>query len=131
MPQFQDVNTKLVDGVVLDIEMDCMADGMGCCCLQVTFQASDIDESKYLYDQLAPLAPIMLALTAATPIFRGHLANIDVRWSTVTASVDCRTPAERGEPGAEEAVPDSRLAGGGVRRISKSRYDTVSSYLSS
>ena len=48
------------------IHMDCMAFGMGCCCLQVTFQASDLDESRLLYDQLAVLAPIMLALTAAT-----------------------------------------------------------------
>lgn len=128
MPQFQDVNTELVDGVVPDIEMDCMADGMGCCCLQVTFQASDIDESKYLCDQLAPLAPIMLALTAATPIFRGRLANVDARWATVSASVDCRRPAERGED--DNAEPDLQLAGGGVRRIAKSRYDSISSYLS-
>ena len=53
------------------IEMDCMAFGMGCCCLQVTFQASDVNESWYLYDQPATLAPIMMSLTAATPIFRG------------------------------------------------------------
>lgn len=126
-PRFKDVNTPLVDGVAPDIEMDCMAYGMGCCCLQVTFQASDIDESRYLYDQLAPLAPVMMALTAATPIFRGHLANIDARWSTVSASVDCRTPAERGEPGGEA---DPHKSGGGVRRIHKSRYDSISSYLS-
>jgi len=128
-PRFQDVNTPLVDGMVPDIEMDCMAYGMGCCCLQVTFQASDIDESRYLYDHLAPLAPIMMSLTAATPIFRGHLANVDVRWSTVSASVDCRTPAERGDTGAESIVPDPRLAGGGVRELHKSRYDSISSYL--
>ena len=48
---------------------------------QVTFQASDIDESRFLYDQLAVLAPIMMALTAATPIVKGRLAATDVRWS--------------------------------------------------
>merc|ERR1719440_1047435 len=69
-----------------------------------------------------------MALTAATPIFRGHLANIDARWSTVSASVDCRTPAERGVDGAD-CTPDDRMSGGGVRRIHKSRYDTISSYL--
>jgi glutamate--cysteine ligase catalytic subunit len=33
---------------------------MGCCCLQVTFQAQSIDEARFLYDQLAPLTPIMV-----------------------------------------------------------------------
>ena len=39
--------------------MDAMAFGMGMCCLQVTFQARDLSESRYLYDQLAILCPIM------------------------------------------------------------------------
>ena len=39
-------------------------------CTQVTFQARDVSESRYMYDQLAVLAPIMLALTAATPILK-------------------------------------------------------------
>jgi len=34
--------------------------GMGCCCLQVTFQAQSIDEARLLYDQLTPLTPIMV-----------------------------------------------------------------------
>jgi len=34
--------------------------GMGCCCLQVTFQAQSIDEARFLYDQLTPLTPIMV-----------------------------------------------------------------------
>ena len=33
-----------------DIYMDCMAFGMGMCCLQVTFQARDVDESRYMYE---------------------------------------------------------------------------------
>jgi len=52
-----------------------MAFGMGCCCLQVTFQAQDIDESRYIYDQLAVLAPILMALTASTPILKGRIAD--------------------------------------------------------
>ena len=40
--------------------MDCMAFGMGCCCLQVTFQAKNLAESRYLYDQLSVLSPIMV-----------------------------------------------------------------------
>ena len=42
------------------IYMDCMGLGAGCCCLQVTFRASDIDEARYLYDQLAVVSPIMV-----------------------------------------------------------------------
>ncbi len=76
--------------------MDCMAFGMGMCCLQVTFQASDVDESRYMYDQLAVLAPIMLALTAGTPFLKGKIADTDVRWNYIAQSVDDRTPAERG-----------------------------------
>lgn len=124
VPLFQDSATT-----GKDIEMDCMAYGMGCCCLQVTFQASDVEESRFLYDQLAPLTPIMLALTAATPIFRGHLSAVDVRWGTVSASVDDRTPVERGEKLASEAVADPHLSGGGQRRLMKSRYDSISYYI--
>ena len=92
------------------IHMDAMGFGMGMCCLQVryampidmfrvyfrceisqvTLQARDVDESRYMYDQLAVLAPIMLAMTAATPIFKGRLADIDVRWDIIAASVDDR-----------------------------------------
>ena len=54
-------------------------------------QARDVDESRYMYDQLAVLAPIMLAMTAATPIFKGRLADIDVRWDIIAASVDDRS----------------------------------------
>ena len=34
----------------------------------MTFQARDLAESRHLYDHLAVLSPIMLALTAATPV---------------------------------------------------------------
>jgi glutamate--cysteine ligase catalytic subunit len=43
-----------------------------------------------MYDQLAVMAPIMLAMTAATPFFKGRLADIDVRWDIIAGSVDCR-----------------------------------------
>ena len=114
-----------------DIHMDCMAFGMGMCCLQVTFQARDVDESRYMYDQLAVLAPIMLAMTAATPIFKGRLADIDARWDIIAQSVDDRTPAEKGEVETNDlhkvAVED--MAGAGIKRIYKSRYDSVSTYI--
>ena len=44
------------------IYMDCMGFGMGNSCLQLTFQACNIDEAKLLYDQLAPVCPIMVSV---------------------------------------------------------------------
>eukprot|EP01035_Chromulina_nebulosa_P016859 gene16859-22346_t len=113
------------------IHMDCMGFGMGMCCLQVTFQARDVDESRYMYDQLAVLAPIMLAMTAATPIFKGRLAGIDARWTVIAQSVDDRTPAERGLIPDQilDSVRNPLLAGDGIRRIHKSRYDSISTYI--
>jgi glutamate--cysteine ligase catalytic subunit len=79
------------------IHMDAMAFGMGSCCLQITFQAKNITEGRKLYDQLSPIGPIMLALTAATPVYKGFLANTDVRWNQISRAVDDRTPEEMGE----------------------------------
>ncbi|CAF3567212.1 ADP-ribosylation factor GTPase-activating protein gcs1, variant 2 [Fusarium graminearum] len=101
------------------IHMDAMAFGMGSCCLQITFQAKNITEGRMLYDQLSPLGPIMLALTAATPVYKGFVANTDVRWNQISRAVDCRTPEELGEKPLTE----------GVRRIPKSRYASNSTYI--
>ena len=76
------------------IYMDAQPFGSGTCCLQVTFQARNIDEARKLYDRLIPLAPIMLALTAATPIYKGFLADTDARWNTLVAASDDRTEKE-------------------------------------
>ncbi|XP_076161965.1 glutamate--cysteine ligase [Ptiloglossa arizonensis] len=102
------------------IYMDAMGFGMGCCCLQLTFQACNIEEARTLYDQLTPLCPIMLALTAASPFYRGYISDVDCRWNVISCSVDCRTPAERGL----KALKENKF------RISKSRYDSIDSYLS-
>lgn len=40
---------------------------------------------------MAILSPLFLALTAASPIFKGKLADIDTRWEVISASVDDRT----------------------------------------
>jgi glutamate--cysteine ligase catalytic subunit len=79
------------------IHMDAMAFGMGSCCLQITFQAKNLTEGRQMYDQLSPLGPILLALTAATPVYKGFLADTDVRWNQISAAVDDRTPEELGE----------------------------------
>jgi len=42
------------------IHLDSSSIGWGCCCLQVTYQCSSIEETMYLYDQLIPLTPIFV-----------------------------------------------------------------------
>ena len=148
---------------------------MGCCCLQLTFQACNINEARTLYDQLSPMCPIMvivntvslrgstrldsvscsfpcytfksrawtccigklianesqlcinyflfllqLALTAASPLHRGYVADTDCRWNIISGAVDCRTREERGL----EPLKNNKF------RIFKSRYDSIDSYLS-
>ncbi len=115
-----------------NIHMDAMAFGMGCCCLQVTMQCRSEVESRYLNDQLAILAPILQALSASTPIFRGQLADTDTRWNVIGGAVDDRTPAERGEitdPVKIKEAEQEELVGKGVRRLSKSRYSTISLFI--
>jgi len=79
------------------IEMDAMAFGMGCSCLQVTFQARNLDESRNLTDQLAILTPLFMALTAGTPFFKGYVSNWDARWNVIAQCVDDRTAGEKGK----------------------------------
>lgn len=42
------------------IHADCSVAASAVSCLQVTFQASDVSQAKYLYDQLIPICPIMV-----------------------------------------------------------------------
>lgn len=118
---------KSKESVRAAIHMDAMAFGMGCCCLQITFQATDIEESRFIYDQLAVMAPIMMALTASTPLLRGRIADTDCRWGIISESVDDRTLAERGREDPDAPYED--LSAGGKRRIYKSRYDSISTYI--
>ncbi|KAK9327979.1 glutamate-cysteine ligase-domain-containing protein [Lipomyces starkeyi] len=116
----EDANAR--DGAAMPdhIYMDSMGFGMGCCCLQITFQATDIDEARRLYDQLAPLGPIFLALTAASPAWRGYLSDQDCRWNVIAGSVDDRTEEERGL----KPLKHQRFV------IPKSRYDSIDYYIS-
>ena len=106
VPIFQDKYTKLNN-----ISMDCMAFGMGCCCNQLTIQLDNIDNCRYIYDQLAILSPIILALSASTPLLNGYLANTDTRWKVISQSVDDRTEYDK-------------------QIIKKSRFSSIDMYLS-
>lgn len=61
-----------------------------------------------------------LALTASAPIFRGYLADTDVRWNVISSSVDDRTEEERGL----KPLSSDRFV------INKSRYASFSLYIS-
>lgn len=154
IPLFQDTNTRGINDVDPSIPkrslfpysdseahngaalpghiyMDAMGFGMGSSCLQVTMQLQDINQARYLYDSLVNVAPLMLAISAAAPVFRGHLADQDVRWNVISQAVDCRTPAER----STTPLPDHQGLGGcqmfdaAQKSIPKSRYDSVDQYL--
>jgi glutamate--cysteine ligase catalytic subunit len=125
------------------IYMDAMAFGMGSCCLQITFQAKNIEEGRKMYDQLSPLGPILLALTAATPIYKGFLADTDVRWNQISRAVDDRTPEELGEKACTilrddhlQCVQDQppltplQPLKNDRWRLAKSRYASNSTYIS-
>jgi len=121
------------DPASAEVHMDAMAFGMGCTCLQVTFQCTNLEESRFLHDQLLVLGPIMLALTAASPAFRGKLVDTDTRWDVISMAVDDRTPAERGLETATDEGPrndaEKEMAGHGRKRLIKSRYSSSSRYL--
>ncbi|PFH53757.1 hypothetical protein AMATHDRAFT_78877 [Amanita thiersii Skay4041] len=102
------------------IYLDAMGFGMGCCCLQITFQACDVSDARRMYDGLIPVGPILLALTASSPVYRGYLADVDCRWNVIAGSVDDRTEEERGL----KALKNNKF------RIPKSRYDSVDLYIS-
>ncbi|KAJ2845127.1 glutamate--cysteine ligase [Coemansia erecta] len=143
MPIFHDVNTpspfvdptvpferslfpgdsEAKEGAALadHIYMDAMGFGMGCCCLQITLQAPNVDQARRLYDQLATVGAVMMALSASSPIFRGYLADVDCRWNVIAAAVDDRTPEERGERGLSKDL----------FVIPKSRYGTIDTFLGS
>lgn len=92
------------------IYMDAMCFGMGCCCLQITLQTPTQQMARCLYDHMLVVAPIMLAISAASPFFKGFLADTDCRWSVIAQSVDDRREEE-------------------TKVISKSRYESASRYI--
>lgn len=119
LKQYGDLNDEYKAHAKLD---HIYLDGIGAsfACLQATFQARNMKEACRLYDQLTPLTPIVLALSASSPIWRGYLSDIDVRWKAISELLDDRTPEERGE----EPLKSDRY------RINKSRYDSTDCYIS-
>lgn len=93
-----------------------MMQGMGNCCLQLTYETTSINHARYLHDALIPFTPILSALSQASPIFKGKLSDWDFRFNTISMAVDDRTEKER-DPKSDHFVK-------------KSRYSASSYYLS-
>lgn len=154
IPMYVDSETPMIDDTVYErdwfvtedkesvlaskprhIYMDAMGFGMGCCCLQATFQAPNMELARYLYDSLANFSTVMLAASAASPMFKGWLADQDVRWNVISGAVDDRAPFERSK---NPILPKYNPEGLGgidpdeyncVQRLPKSRYSTQDLYL--
>mmetsp|Transcript_32801 Transcript_32801/g.37524 ORF Transcript_32801/g.37524 Transcript_32801/m.37524 type:complete len:604 (-) Transcript_32801:204-2015(-) len=113
VPLYPDVNTGVgkIDGDITpgSIYMDSQHFGMGCCCLQITYEAQNLEHAKFLHDSFIPLGPIFGALSASAPIYKGQLANIDFRWNVIRDSVDSRTDEEK-DPNSSNHVPKSRYS---------------------
>jgi glutamate--cysteine ligase catalytic subunit len=121
VPVFNDLNTNMTEATYDEpfpgsIYMDSMHFGMGCSCLQVTFEAQSLNHARYIHDMFLPFTPIMAALSQSSPIFKGKLADIDLRWTVISQSVDCRSEEER-DPKSAKYIP-------------KSRYSTMNHYIS-
>ncbi|KAF1811924.1 GCS-domain-containing protein [Eremomyces bilateralis CBS 781.70] len=86
VPVFQDTHTSKSTKILLEDTIF----GAGGCGLQATFQTETLEDAQFLHDQLAVIGPIMLALTASTPIYKGTLADTDARWDQVAGAVDDR-----------------------------------------
>jgi len=98
------------------IHMDETLFGTGNTSIQVTFGTRNIDDARYLTDQMSVFSSIMLPLSAACAIFKGKLADTDVRWNLLGDSVDCRTLDER-DPSHPDYIP-------------KPRWTTINRYIS-
>eukprot|EP00826_Nyctotherus_ovalis_P050274 TRINITY_DN6146_c0_g1_i3.p1 TRINITY_DN6146_c0_g1~~TRINITY_DN6146_c0_g1_i3.p1 ORF type:complete len:667 (-),score=139.94 TRINITY_DN6146_c0_g1_i3:179-2179(-) len=113
VPLFADTKTSLAVSKTEPypglIYMDSMAFGMGCCCLQLTYQAHTVEHARYLHDQLLAVSPIFAALSASAPIYKGKLADIDLRFTVIAQSVDDRTKEER-DPNSSHYIPKSRYS---------------------
>ena len=88
--------------------------GMGCSCLQITYETHCMNHARYLYDMFIPFTPIASALSQCTPFAKGKLSSNDFRFKILEQSVDCRTPEERD--------PNSPF------HLQKSRYSPVNTF---
>ena len=63
----------------------------GISCHQYTVSSRNLDQARYMYDQLNVLSPLFLALSAGTPFYKEKISDWDVRWEIYCQSLDDRT----------------------------------------
>ncbi len=70
LQSFLNISTEAKLGAALPdhIYLDAMGFGMGCCCLQLTFQACNVSDARRLYDGLIPIGPILARLSPSLPV---------------------------------------------------------------
>ena len=66
------------------VHLDCCGAALGHSSQQLTIQGSSLEQAKQIFDLLVPLAPIVLALSAATPFLKGYLTDTDTRWGCIS-----------------------------------------------
>jgi hypothetical protein len=80
----EDIKKRLMEGVLDRLqEVSSVSQGYDAGKLTASPSSSRVLSStalgRRLYDQLSPLGPILLALTAATPIYKGFLVDTECR----------------------------------------------------
>jgi glutamate--cysteine ligase catalytic subunit len=83
---------------------DCQAFGAGCCALQATFGCTNLAEASYLHDHFVVIAPLLLALSAASPCVKGTLTAFDTRWDLMSQTWDDRRAGENFSSSSESTL---------------------------
>jgi len=109
------------------IYLDASAFGAGSCCTQVTFLGPSLSDARYLYDQMLVLAPLFLAITAASPFWRGRVAAVDTRAPAFAGTWDDRRFDELGGPRGSRAFssPQLFIADSGPLNEAEAHYNNV------
>ena len=66
------------------VHLDCCGAALGHSSQQLTIQGRNLEQARQIFDLLVPLAPVILALSAATPFLKGYLTDTDTRWSCIS-----------------------------------------------
>lgn len=106
IPLYKDVNTTLSEVV-----LDHYGYGMGAASLQITFSSMNMDECRFLYDQMHVIGSFAQALSNNSVVVNGKLMNWDSRWKILEQAADDRKSTE-------------------LESIKKSRYGPASFYIS-
>lgn len=91
IPLYKDIKTSKKN-----IFLDHFGFGMANTCVQITYSCKNMDEARFLYDQLHVISPFMMSVSASSPIISGKLLDWDNRWKIIEQSVDDRNKREIG-----------------------------------